>query len=300
MDAERRVSGSARPGDAHDGRLTMARARLARAGAARLRHARRDARAPGGHVPRPAGAPARARRAACLRPPASSTPTASTARTSRYLTGFDPRFEEAILVVGTDRRAGHPRGQRVLRHGRRRAAADAPASSSRTSACRASRATARGRWRRSWPTRASRAGARVGVLGWKTYADTGDHRGARLHRRRAAPPRRRRAGWSRTPTTCSSTPPTGCASSTRSTSSPPRVGRLPDLATASATLVRGLRPGMTEQEAVAPAGLERDAALLPPDAHRRAARHARPAQPRRPAASSAETASPSPSASGAR
>ena len=43
-----------------------------------------------------------------------------------YLTGFDPRFEEAILVVGRRRSSGHPGRQRVLRHGRRRAAADAP------------------------------------------------------------------------------------------------------------------------------------------------------------------------------
>ena len=38
-----------------------------------------------------------------------------------YLTGFDPRFEEAMLVLGPERRPGHPGRQRVLRHGRRRA-----------------------------------------------------------------------------------------------------------------------------------------------------------------------------------
>ena len=44
-----------------------------------------------------------------------------------YLTGFDPRFEEAVLVVGDRRRPGDPRGQRMLGHGRGGAGADAPA-----------------------------------------------------------------------------------------------------------------------------------------------------------------------------
>ena len=40
-----------------------------------------------------------------------------------FLTGFDPRFEEAMLVARTDGRPGDPRRQRVLGDGRRRAAA---------------------------------------------------------------------------------------------------------------------------------------------------------------------------------
>ncbi len=40
-----------------------------------------------------------------------------------YLTGFDPRFEEAVLIVAGERRPGAPRRQRVLRHGRGRPAA---------------------------------------------------------------------------------------------------------------------------------------------------------------------------------
>ena len=42
-----------------------------------------------------------------------------------YLTGFDPRFEEAVLIVGRDGEPADPRRQRVLGHGRRGAAADA-------------------------------------------------------------------------------------------------------------------------------------------------------------------------------
>ena len=65
----------------------------------------------------------------------SCTPTASTARTSSFLTGFDPRFEEAMLVVGPTAIRRHPRGQRVLGDGRRRAARRCAATGSRTSAC---------------------------------------------------------------------------------------------------------------------------------------------------------------------
>ena len=42
-----------------------------------------------------------------------------------YLTGFDPRFEEAVLIVVDERRSGAARRQRVLRRGRGGAAADA-------------------------------------------------------------------------------------------------------------------------------------------------------------------------------
>ncbi len=48
-----------------------------------------------------------------------------------FLTGFDPRFEEAILVVGPSDDARHPGRQRMLRHGRRRTAARCAASCSR-------------------------------------------------------------------------------------------------------------------------------------------------------------------------
>ena len=40
-----------------------------------------------------------------------------------YLTGFDPRFEEAMLIVATGGGAGAPRRQRVLWHRRSRSIA---------------------------------------------------------------------------------------------------------------------------------------------------------------------------------
>ena len=119
-----------------------------------------------------------------------------------WLTGFDPRFEEAILVRRPDRRAGDPRRQRVLGHGRRRAAADAPpplpGPEPARPAPRPLAAARRDPRRRGDPARQPRrrrsAGRRTPIAG--------DHRGARLPRRRAAAPRRRRAARSRTPPTC--------------------------------------------------------------------------------------------------
>ena len=76
-----------------------------------------------------------------------------------WLTGFDPRFEEALLVVGPRRRPGDPGRQRVLRDGRRGAAADAPRPVPGPQPARASPAIGRGRWPRSSPTRAIGPGA---------------------------------------------------------------------------------------------------------------------------------------------
>ena len=104
-----------------------------------------------------------------------------------YLTGFDPRFEEAVLVVGPSGRPGAARRQRVLRHWPRPRRCRCAASASRTSACPASHATRRRRSPRSSATRASAPGSRVGVVGWKTYASRDDDRGAGVPRRRAAP-----------------------------------------------------------------------------------------------------------------
>ena len=116
--------------------------------------------------------PGRGRCASARRPAAttawSSTPIVSTAPTSSFLTGFDPRFEEAVLILGP---AGDPAilvGNECYGHGRRRAAADAPRSASRTSACRASRATGRGRSPTILADEGIGPGARVGVIGWKT------------------------------------------------------------------------------------------------------------------------------------
>ena len=79
-----------------------------------------------------------------------------------YLTGFDPRFEEAILIVGTGRRSGDPRRQRVLGHGRRGAAADAPPSVPGPEPAEPAARPVAAAAPRSWPRRASgrRAGRR--------------------------------------------------------------------------------------------------------------------------------------------
>ena len=156
------------------------------------------------------------------------------------------------------------------------------ATCSRTSACPASRATARGRSPRSSPTRASGAAAGSGSIGWKTYAGprarstcppssstscagSRRRRGRRERDRPAHRPRRRAARHQR-----------GRAARRV------RVGRLPDISSGVRDLLLGLRPGMTEREAVAAARLERHAALVPPDADRRDRARARPAQPGRP------------------
>ncbi len=64
-------------------------------------------------------------------------------------------------------------------------------------------------------------------------------------------------------------------------------------------LITGLRPGLTEREAVQLLRVGRDAAVVPPDADRGSARDVRPAQPGRPGRSSTATASRSRSGSGA-
>ena len=62
-----------------------------------------------------------------------------------YLTGFDPRFEEAMLVVGPDRRAGRSWSATSATAWPERRRCRCGATCSRTSACRASRAIGRGR-----------------------------------------------------------------------------------------------------------------------------------------------------------
>ena len=73
-----------------------------------------------------------------------------------YLTGFDPRFEEALLIVGPD---GEPPSWSATRTGARPGSRHCPCDGivSRISACRASRATGRGRCARSLPKRGSDA-----------------------------------------------------------------------------------------------------------------------------------------------
>ena len=166
-----------------------------------------------------------------------------------FLTGFDPRFEEAVLIVGAGGRPGDPRRQRVLGHGRRRAAADAPRAAPGPQPARQPRD-------RSHPLgevlgdEGIDRGARVGVVGWKTFADRGDDRGARLPRRRAAAAgRRARARRERGDLLIDP------ADGLRIIND---ADELATLEAASCTtssgvlrLLRGLRPGLRERDAVA-------------------------------------------------
>ena len=103
-----------------------------------------------------------------------------------YLSGFDPRFEEAVLIVG---RSGEPAvlvGNECCGHGRRRAAADAARVLPGLQPARASRATPPHHCPRSSRDEGISGDSRVGVVGWKTYATPRDDRGAGVPRRRAA------------------------------------------------------------------------------------------------------------------
>ena len=118
-----------------------------------------------------------------------------------WLTGFDPRFEEAIAVVGPTEQPADPRRQRVLRHGGRRAAADAPrpvpGPQPARPATRPVPAAGRDPRRRGHRCRATGRGRRLeGVRGPDLDGDAG------LPRRRAAPADRSGAAWSRTRRTC--------------------------------------------------------------------------------------------------
>ena len=142
-----------------------------------------------------------------------------------YLTGFDPRFEEAALVVGPSgdpavlagnecagmagaaplpMQAGAvPRHEPAWPAAPRRAAAAARCSARKASGPRAEWASSAGR-----RMRAARR-SRYPPLSWTSSGSS------------AAP-----EGWWRTPATSSSTRPTACASSTRWSSSRPSSGQL--------------------------------------------------------------------------
>ena len=107
-----------------------------------------------------------------------------------FLTGFDPRFEEAMLIVGAGRRSADPGGQRVLRDGRRRAAADAPrAVPGLQPAQPASRPVpAAARHPGGGGDRPGHAGRRAGL---EVVRGSGADRDPGVHRGRAAGPRGR-------------------------------------------------------------------------------------------------------------
>ena len=160
-----------------------------------------------------------------------------------YLTGFDPRFEEAILVVGP---AGEPAilvGNECYGHGRRRAAADAappvpgpePAEPAARPLAAARRDPRRGGHRRGQPGRGrrlegvrrprdDRRARRTSSTSCAALAGPERHR-----RERDGPPDRRR--------------PTVCGSSTRSSSSPRSSTRPARPRTASGSCCSACGPG---------------------------------------------------------
>ncbi len=194
-----------------------------------------------------------------------------------YLTGFDPRFEEALLVVGPD---GDPA---VLAGNECFGTAGAAPLPMRRHLFQDFSLPSQPR-DRSRPLADLLAeegigpGRRVGVVGWKTYA---------------------RAGMSDVPAYLVDElrEVVGAAGSVENATDLlidagdglrviNEVEQLAAFEWASChtsqgvrRLLGGLRPGMTEREAVAAAGMERLAAVVPPHADRRAARHVRAAQP---------------------
>ena len=133
---------------------------------------------------------------------------------------------------------------------------------------RASRATARGRWPRSSPTRASGTAAGSGVVGWKTYAEPDGDRGAGLPRRRAPPAGRRRPASVENATDLLIDRRGRAARDQRGRAARRlRVRGVPDLAGRAPPAVRAAA-GHDRARGGPAARLERHAALLPPDAHR--------------------------------
>ena len=142
-----------------------------------------------------------------------------------YLTGFDPPFEEAVLIVGPgDDPATEPSYSATSATAwerRRRSRCDRQVPGSQP---------ARPGEDRSRPLAEILAAegigmsSRVGIVGWKTYSKPGDDRSSGLPRRRVEASHRSSGTRRETRPTCSSTPPTASGSSTRSNSSPRSSG----------------------------------------------------------------------------
>ena len=198
-----------------------------------------------------------------------------------FLSGFDPRFEEAMLVVGP---AGDPL---ILVGNECYGMAGASPLAMRREHFQDFSLPSQPR-DRSRPLRDILAGegigpgSRVGVLGWKTYADParieipafivdelrGLVGGTRLGPQRERPAHRSR----RRPADHQRRRPAGGV----------RARLVPDLRRPAAA-VRRPRARDDRGRGGPAAALERDAAVVPPDADRRPAGGARPAEPRRPA-----------------
>ncbi len=197
-----------------------------------------------------------------------------------FLTGFDPRFEEAVLVVG-------PTEPPLILVGNEcyGVAGAAPLAMRRELFQDLSLPSQpRDRSRPLTDILGSEgigAGSRVGLIGWKTYADRSTIELPAFIvdeiRRLVGPGGSvENAGHLLIDAgdglrVINDVDQLACfeAASCRTSSG---VGRL----------LAGLRPGLTEREAVRSARVGRFAAVLSPDADRRAARVVRPAQPRRP------------------
>ena len=199
-----------------------------------------------------------------------------------WLTGFDPRFEEAIARRRPGRRAGDPRRQRVLRDGRRRAAADAPRpvpGPQPAGPAARSLATA-GRDPRRGGDRAGRAGSGSSAGRRTPSATSMDAPAFLVDELRAAD---RAAGLVENATDLLIDAGRRPAGHQRGRAAGrARVRRLPDLERRPSRPA----PGCARDDRARgrpPARLGRDAAVVPPDADRRTAGDARAAQPGRPA-----------------
>ena len=191
--------------------------------APRLRHAGCHARAPGRDLRRAASARLRERADAAGFERVVIYADREHSANMAYLTGFDPRFEEALLVVGPD---GDPAilvgnecwgmaGAAPLPMRRHRFQDFSLPSQPRDRSGPLADILARGRHRPGQPGRDRRL---------EDLRATREERRARLPRRRAAGARRERRIGRERDRPADRRRPTGCASSTRSSSSPPSSG----------------------------------------------------------------------------
>ena len=202
-----------------------------------------------------------------------------------------------MLVLGPTGEPADPRGQRVLGHGRRRAAADAAASlpglQPAEPAARQVAAAERDPRRRGHRAREPRRRRRLEGL-----RRAGPDRGARVHRRRAA--RARRADRPRRERQRAAHRPGGRAADhqRRRPARAVRVGVVRDVERCPAAAPRAPpRPARVRGRRAA--GMERDAAVLPRDADRGSAGDVRAAQPERSADRARRPVHRPPSGSGA-
>ena len=197
-----------------------------------------------------------------------------------YLTGFDPRFEEALLVVGPRMSRRSSSATRTSAWPDRRRSRCA-ACDSRTSAFPASPVTRRRRCPRSSPPKASPAGSRVGVVGWKTYASRATIEVPSFlvdELRRATGP----SGLVENATDVLIDASDGLRVINEAEQLAAFEWAACQTSAGVRNLLTGLRPGMTEREAVRLLRVGRHATVVPPDAHRWSSGAVRAVEPGRP------------------